>query len=315
MEKIGMTDESQAPQGEGEGESAENGAHHSRGNITTADQLELAWQSWAPENPRGVIVIIHGLAEHGGRYQETAEKLTAADWAVVSGDLRAHGLSANPPKAGRVHVNRFEDYFLDVDALIGKAKEKHPGLPVYLLGHSMGGLISIRYSLEKPEGLAGVIISSPGLATHPEFKPPAALRMMVGILSRIAPRLRVASDLDTDAISRDPDVVKAYTDDPLVSSKVSTRWYAEAMKAMVKAQEAAPTLSIPMLLMQSGADRLVDPDAPRRWSEAAPDGLVELVVWEGLYHEMLNEPEKDQVRAKLLDWLQRQAPDRSVPMA
>ena len=109
--------------------------------------------------------------------------------------------------------------------------------------------------------------------------------------------------------------MKAYTDDPLVSSKVSTRWYAEAMKAMVKAQEAAPTLSIPMLLMQSGADRLVDPDAPRRWSEAAPDGLVELVVWEGLYHEMLNEPEKDQVRAKLLDWLQRQAPDRSVPMA
>jgi len=286
---------------------------HHHGRVTTADQLNLVWQSWIPVSPRGVIVIIHGLAEHSGRYRETADFLSENGWAVYACDLRAHGLSPDPPKAGRVHVNRFEDYFRDVDALTGLAREKYPELPMYLLGHSMGGLISIRYSLEKPAGLAGVIISSPALGTHPEFKPPFLLKLMVSILSRLAPRLLVASDLDTQAISKDPAVVKAYIDDPLVSQKVSTRWYNEIMKSMRKAHEGAASLRIPMLLMQSGADRLVDPAAPGRWANAAPDGLVDLVVWDGLYHEMFNEPEKDQVRTRLLEWLDTRSPEKTGP--
>ena len=276
---------------------------HHHGRVKTSDQLDLVWQSWTPASASGVIVIIHGLAEHSGRYRQTAEFLSASGWAVYACDLRAHGLSPDPPKAGRVHVDRFEDYFRDVDALIGLASEKHKELPLYLLGHSMGGLISIRYALEKPAGLAGAIVSSPALGTHPEFQPPLLLKLMVSILSRLAPRLLVASDLDTRAISRDPDVVKAYIDDPLVSKKVSTRWYGEITKSMKKAHRDAASLRIPMLVMQSGADRLVDPDAPGRWAKAAPEGLVELVVWEGLYHEMLNEPEKDRVRSRLLEWL------------
>ena len=282
--------------------------HQGRGSVTTSDRLELVWQSWVPPGHQGIIVIIHGLAEHGGRYRETAEALAANGWGVYTGDLRAHGLSSDPPRAGRVHVNRFEDYFLDVDAFMDLARRNHPAMPLFLLGHSMGGLITIRYALDRPEGLSGVIISSPALGIHPESKPPVVLRIMVSILSRLAPRLRVPSDLDTNAISRDPDVVKAYIDDPLISQKVSTRWYAEFLKSMAKAHAGAASLRIPMLLMQSGADRLVDPDAPGRWKEAAPDGMVELVVWEGLYHEMLNEPEKEQVRARLLEWLQLQLP-------
>ncbi len=291
------------------------GFSHQSGHARTADRLELAWQSWSPAAPRGVIVVVHGLAEHCGRYQETAEHLSARGWAVVAGDLRAHGLSADPPKAGRVHVGRFEDYFKDVDALIGLAREHYPELPLYLLGHSMGGLISIRYSLDYPERLAGVVISSPALAIHPESKPPLLLRLVVGILSRLAPRVRFASDLDTEAISRDPDVVKAYIDDPLVSDKVSARWYAEFLKSMKKAHKDAASLTLPMLLMQSGSDLLVDPDAPRRWAAMASDGLVELVVWEDFYHEMFNEPQKDRVREKLITWLQKHAPDRTVPAA
>ena len=281
---------------------------HNRGRVKTSDQLELVWQSWVPTGAVGVVVIIHGLAEHGGRYQETAEALSARGWAVYAGDLRAHGLSPNPPRAGRVHVDRFADYFLDVGALTALASKNHPGLPLFLLGHSMGGLITIRYALDRPEGLSGVIISSPALAIHPESMPPVVLRIMVSILSRLAPRLRIPTDLDTNAISRDPDVVKAYIDDPLISQKVSTRWYAEFLKSMAKAHTGAASLRIPMLLMQSGSDRLVDPDAPGRWKKAAPDGMVDLVVWNGLYHEMLNEPEREQVRARLLEWLQLQLP-------
>jgi len=301
-----MSENSQAPANPGEAGEIQ----HNRGRVTTADQLELVWQSWAPAEPRGVITIIHGLAEHGGRYQETAEALATNGWVVYTGDLRAHGLSSDPPRAGRVHVNRFEDYFLDVDAFMDLARKGHPGMPVFLLGHSMGGLITIRYALEKPEGLAGAVISSPALGTHPEFKPPWFLKLMVSVLSRLAPRLRVPSDLDTNAVSRDPEVVKAYIDDPLISQKVSTRWYAEILKSMAIAYEDAASLQIPMLLIQSGADRLVDPEAPGRWKEAAPDGMVELVVWDGLYHEMLNEPEKEQVRSRLLKWLQDQLPEK-----
>jgi lysophospholipase len=278
---------------------------HRSGRVDTADGLELIWQAWVPERPRGAIVIVHGLAEHSGRYRETAEFLCANGWAVFTGDLRGHGLSPDVPGAGRVHVKRFTDYYQDVEAFIGLARTACPEVPLYLLGHSMGGLIAIRYVLERPTGIAGAIISSPALGTHPDFQPPWLLKVLVGILSRLAPKLLVKSELDTNAICRDPAVVKAYLDDPLVSQKVSARWYSEMMKAMKAAHREAGALSMPMLLMQSGADRLVDPSAPERWAAAAPPGRVDLVVWDGFYHEMLNEPEKDRVRARILDWLDR----------
>lgn len=289
---------------------SEDYGHH-KGRVSTADHLDLVWQSWMPESPRGVIVIIHGLAEHGGRYRETAEFFSENEWAVYVCDLRAHGLSPDPPKAGRVHVNRFTDYFHDVDAITGLARAQNPDLPLFVLGHSMGGLIAIRYVLEKPEGLAGAIISSPALGTHPEFKPPLYLKLLVSILSVLAPRILVDSELDTQAISRDPDVVKNYLEDPLVSQKISARWYREILKSMRKAHAAASSLRVPVLLMQSGEDRLVDPAAPGRWSETAPDSLVDLVIWDELYHEMLNEPEKDRVRDKILSWLEDRGKSRN----
>jgi lysophospholipase len=277
----------------------------------TVDGFDLHCHAWAPPDPRGVIVIVHGLAEHGGRYRDTAEFFVAQGWAVVAGDLRGHGRSPDP--AGRrVHVERFPDYFHDVDAFLGVARDAWPGRPVFLLGHSMGGLITISYVLRDPTGIAGVVISSPALDAHPDFRPPLLLRLLVGLLSRLAPRMLFPSDLDTDALSRDPDVVRDYVDDPLVSSKVSARFYAELMKAMQRVREQAGSLSIPMLLMQSGEDRLVDPDAPARWAASAPPGRIELVRWDGFYHEMFNEPEKDDVRERTMRWLDARPADASA---
>lgn len=275
------------------------------GRCSSADGLDLHWRSYLPARPVGTIVIIHGLAEHGGRYQQTADYFAAHGWVVYAGDLRGHGLSADVPGSGRVHVTRFTDYFMDVDAFRNLALERHAHLPLFLLGHSMGGLITISYVLQKSGPLSGAIISSPALGTHPDFKPPAPLRLLVTVLDRLAPRLRFPSDLDTSAVSRDPEVVQAYLADPLVSQKVSARWYAETMRAIKRAHADAHALTIPLLLMQSGADRLVDPAAPARWADATPPGQVELVTWEGLYHEMFNEPEKHQVRRRALEWLQQ----------
>lgn len=280
---------------------------HRQGTIDTRDGLELAWQAWAPAQPRGLVIIVHGLAEHSGRYQQTAICLADRGWAVYAADLRGHGRSPDGHHPGRVHVNEFSDYFLDVQAVIKLALMEQGALPVFLLGHSMGGLITLSFALECPGGLAGAIISSPALGTHPDFQPPRVLKLLVGVLSRIAPRLQVKSQLDTQGISRDPQVVQAYIDDPLVSHTVSARWYSAMLQAMQRVQQQAASLRVPLLLMQSGADRLVDPAAAGRWAAAAPAGLVELVIWEGLYHEMLNEPEKEQVRSRVLDWLERQA--------
>lgn len=276
---------------------------HQTDLIKTDDGLELFCQSWIPETCLGAIALVHGLAEHSGRYAATAKYLANSGWAVHACDLRGHGLSPDGHRSGRVHIDKFSDYARDVDALMKLAGEKHPGLPRVILGHSMGGLISINYALDYPEKLDGAIISSPALGTHPEYQPPLVLRLLVKIMSRLTPRALFKSNLDTNAISRDPQVVQAYISDPLVSEKVSARWFDSMMKAIAESNSRAASLRIPMLLMQSGDDILVDPAAPGRWAEAAPDGRVELVVWDGLYHEMLNEPEKDQVRARISTWL------------
>lgn len=273
------------------------------GFVRSEDGLELAWRSWPADRPRGALVVVHGLAEHGMRYAETASVLCDAGWSVYSVDLRSHGLSPDPPGATRVHVNRFEDFVDDVDALVGLVRDRHPSQPVFLLGHSMGGLISLTYLLARPDRVQGAILSSPALGTHPDFQPPAILKVLVGIISRLAPRKTFPSELDTKAVCRDPAVVEAYENDPLVTDRVSARCYTELLRAMDAVNDRAGSLQRPLLLMQSGDDRLVDPAAPERWARNAPPELVEFVTWPGFYHEMLNDPDRGQVWQKILDWL------------
>jgi len=281
-----------------------------QGHLTTSDELKLFSQSWIPHDPVGTIVLVHGLAEHSTRYKETAEFFSANRWAVFTADLRGHGLSADKRHASRVHVKAFSDYSRDVDALITDCLQTVKDKPLFLLGHSMGGLITLGYVLDFPEKLTGAVVSSPALGTHPDFEPPRLLKYLVKLLSRIAPRMSFKSDLDTSSVSRDPLVVKAYEDDPLITKKVTARWYDSMMKAMKTVNDNAALLRLPLLLMQSGADKLIDPMAAGRWAETAPAEHVELVVWEGLYHEMLNEPERAQVRSRILDWLNGQIENR-----
>jgi len=276
---------------------------HDSGKVRTSDGLDLFWQCWLPNDPSGVLVLIHGLADHSNRYAETARHFARQGWAVYACDLRGHGLSPDGHRPGRVHVDDFSDYANDVAAVLALEKQRHPDLPHVILGHSMGGLVALRYAIDHPDELDGLVLSSPLLGTHPDARPPKLLHLLVRVLVRIHPRMFFPSDIDTDAISRDPDVVRAYIDDPLVSEKVSARWYIAINKAMTDIQGRAAELQIPTLLMQSGADRLVDPQAARDWAVGAPAAMLELVVWDGLYHEMFNEPEKGRVQARVLDWL------------
>ncbi len=278
------------------------------GKVRTTDGLDLFWQCWLGNEVSAVIVLIHGLADHSSRYTETAQHLVRHGLAVYACDLRGHGLSPDGHQPGRVHVDDFSDYAYDVEAVLALSKQRHPGLPHIILGHSMGGLIALNYAIDNPHKLDGAVLSSPALGTHPDARPPRLLNLLVRVLVHLRPRLFFPSDLDTDAISRDPDVVRTYIDDALVSEKVSARWYVAITKAIADIQDRAPELQIPTLLMQSGADRLVDPQVVRRWAGQAPAELLELRVWDGLYHEMFNEPEKNKVRACVIDWISRKFP-------
>ena len=274
------------------------------GTVRTADGLDLVLRAWPAPEPRGAIVLVHGLAEHTGRYAETAAHFAGLGWSVYAADLRGHGLSPDGHRPGRVHVRRFSDYLLDVDAVREHAAARHGGQPLYVLGHSMGGLISLSYLLEHRGAFSGGVISSPALAPHPEALPPRRIVWIARLLSWLRPRTFFPSEVSPEVVCRDPEVVKAYAEDPLISKTVSARWFIAMMKAMTAAHERAALLAEPVLLMQAGADRLVDPAAPARWAATTPAGQVDYVGWEGLYHELLNEPEKDQVRARIAGWLE-----------
>ncbi len=269
------------------------------GNLQTADAPALAWRGWVPEAPRAALLFVHGLAEHSGRYQRTAGNFAERGFACYGFDLRGHGSS----QGRRVHIKSFDDYLTDLHAALFLVRARHRALPCFLVGHSMGGLITIRAVLAKPGDVAGAVVSSPLLAPHPSAVPSRATRMAAGLLSKVAPGLLIPSGLDSSALSRDQAVVDAYVADPLVSSKVSARWFTATMGAAAQARAQAPALRTPMLLMQSGADRLVDPEATRRWAEAAPPQHLQFVWWDGFYHEMFNEPERQRVFDRVEEWL------------
>lgn len=270
--------------------------------VVSVDQLAIRWQGWVGKQPpRAVFLIVHGLAEHSGRYVELVGHFNRVGVACYGLDLRGHGHS----DGRRVHVDHFDDYQRDVAAVREVVAERHPDLPLFLVGHSMGGLIVLRYVLSRPDDQVGAILSSPGLAAHPRVRPGLGIRLLAKLLRKIAPRFQVRSGLPASLVSRDPDVVEAYEEDPLVSSTASSGFYFAMLEAQRDALERAPTLAVPILLMQSGDDRLVDPAATEAWVRAAPTQRVTYHRWTGLYHEMFHEPERERVFEFTEEWLDR----------
>ncbi len=276
-----------------------SGHSESEGRVTSSEGLELSYRAWLPTSGRATVLIVHGLGEHSGRYEHVARHLVGLGYACFALDCRGHGRS----QGLRVHVDRFDEYLADVAAMREHLHAVRPSSPLVLLGHSQGGLIVLLATLTQPAGVAAMIATSPFLGIHPASRPSAPLAAAARILSRTLPKLRLDNGVDPKLLSRDPGVVAAYEADPLVSSKVSARWFTELGAAHARVLALASTLKVPALVMQSGADRLVDPAATRRWVAAAPPGLVEYVEWDGLYHEMLNEPEQAQVLARIGTWL------------
>lgn len=266
----------------------------------SADGNRLFWRRHSAEgDARAVLLFVHGLAEHSGRYLHVLDHFANAGFDCWAYDYRGHGQSPGL----RVHVGQFDEFLVDLTAARRLVREAQPDLPFFLVGHSQGGLIVLREALTHPQGLEGIVVSSPFLGMHPDAAPPAPLHMVANIVSTFAPKLMFSKVAEPSALSRDPKVPEAYIADPLVSSTVSARWFTSVLAAHADTHARASTLSLPALIMQSGDDRVTNPAATRSWVADAPSDLIDYVEWEGLYHEMFNEPEKEEVFNRVEAWL------------
>jgi len=273
-----------------------------KGWFESADGTRLVWRREQPKGQcRATLLFVHGLAEHSGRYEHVLARFSGVGYDCWAFDYRCHGESPGL----RVHVDRFDEFVDDVAAAHRMVRDTVPDGPLILVGHSQGGLLVLRYAVTRPDDIDAIIVSSPFLSMHPDSKPPAALQMVANIVSTFSKKLMFSKVADPSYLSRTPGIAEAYVADPLVSSTVSARWFTEVVRAQLETREMASRLSVPALIMQSGDDRLVDPAATRDWAAQAPADLVEYVEWPGLYHEMFNEPEREQVFQRMELWLRK----------
>lgn len=270
--------------------------NHTDDRFTGAGGIEIWWQAWLPADPRAVVVIAHGAGEHSGRYVHVATRLVDAGCAVYALDHRGHGRSGGR----RAVVDRMDNVVADLRAFIAVAAAQHPGQRLLLLGHSMGGTISLVFATRHQDELAGMALSGP-VAVLEAASP--ALRVAAKVLSALTPNLGVFG-VDPSLVSRDPEVVRAYREDPLVfHGKLPARTVAELAGAVERFPAAVPQIRIPLLLMHGTADRLAPPAGSTMVHERAGSSDKTLRLYEGLYHEILNEPEKETVIGDLLGWL------------
>jgi acylglycerol lipase len=271
-------------------------ARREEGRFEGVGGLEMYWQAWLPADPPSAIVTIaHGGAEHSGRYAWTAEQLNARGHAVYAIDHRGHGRSGGP----RAYVDRIDNAVADLHTLTDLVRERHPGLPLVLLGHSMGGLISLSYALRYQNELAGLVLSAP-LAVL-EANP--AARVFVRALSAVVPRLPIYK-IDGTTVSRDPEVVRAYNEDPLNHrGMLPARTVGEIAATVATNAPRLPELKLPILTVYGSGDRLVDDAGSKLVDERSASDDSTLIAYEGLYHEVLNEPERDLVIADVAGWI------------
>ncbi len=270
---------------------------HTEGVFEGEGGQELYRQSWRPAGEaRAALAIVHGLGEHSGRYMNVVHHLVPRGWAVHGFDHRGFGRSPGP----RGHIDDWAQFRGDVRAFVRRLAGEGP---LFLMGHSMGGLIALDYVLHHAEGLRGLVVSGAGLEASGVAKP--HLVMLARLLSRIWPRFSLDVGLDASGISRDPEVVRAYGDDPLTHSRGSVRFGTETLDVIEWIKARPAEIALPLLMVHGGADRLVSPEGTRAFFERVTFADKELHVYEDVFHEPHNDFGREQMLADLESWLER----------
>jgi alpha-beta hydrolase superfamily lysophospholipase len=254
-----------------------------------------------PGEVRAAVAMIHGVGEHWRRYAGVHRALFDAGFAVAAADLRGVGRSPG----ARGHIDSWDDYRADAGAIVGLAASLAPGRPVFLFGHSMGGLIALDHALQRPQGLSGVVASGPALIPGGVRRP--LLEAASRLLSRLAPRLSVDLGIDTSGISSDPAVVADYLADPLVHSKVTMRWGAEILRTMPATLAAAPRFALPLLLLHGADDPINAPAGSQAFRDACGHPDCTLKQYAGSRHEVHHDVARAAFERDLVRWLRERA--------
>ena len=268
-------------------------------HLQTSDNLVLYEHRWLPEGDvRAVVVFMHGFTEHSGRYAELAEALSRHGYAFWAMDLRGHGKSQGQP----VFVRAFDKYLDDLDLLLARVRAEMPGRPLFLMGHSMGGAIVLLSALQRKSQVAGVVASAAPVRIGGAVFP--LLRHAAAALSRMFPRLRVIS-MGSSMLSRDRNVVEHFRNDPLVfHGRFPVRTGHELLRASRRIRRRMDALRVPLLILHGTGDVITNPEGSRRLYNRVASADKTLKLYDGLYHDLFHEPEREEVIADVIAWLE-----------
>lgn len=267
--------------------------------------VTLAGRVWPAASPRALIAIAHGIGEHSGRYTALAADLARARYTVAAFDWPGHGESGGARGDTRSWIH-LRDTFVPAMFTATRGMPGQPErLPHVLLGHSMGGVLALDFALAHPRDLVGVVVSAPGLKSA---MPPWWKLALANVALATAPAMGFSTGISSGGISRDPEVIRARDEDPLVHDKISPRLYHGFTDARQRVLREARRLAIPALVLYGASDRVVDPDGAREFCANAPRGLVEAVEYPEAFHEVFNDLERERPVRDLVGWLDRHCP-------
>jgi alpha-beta hydrolase superfamily lysophospholipase len=273
--------------------------------LTASDGDNIAVQDWPllEVTPRGTVLVVHGLGEHAARYGKVADVLNQWGYSVRGFDHYGHGESGGV-RGGLPQATRLIDDLADV--VDSTRRMMGPQEPLFLLGHSMGGLVAAQFVLRNIRRVEGLVLSSPAL--NPGLT--SVQKALLSLLGPIMPNLCVGNGLKQAYLCRDLEVIRAYRIDPLVHDRISvslTRYIAEAA---AECQAAAAQWRIPTLLVYAGNDHIVNSEGSQRFAANAPKAMLQSQCFEAMYHEILNDPQSDLVLQRIQAWLEQQTKDR-----
>ena len=274
---------------------------HSNGMFKDANNNDIFHQAWLPQGEiKAVILLAHGLSEHSGRYGYLIDSLVPLGYAVYSWDHLGHGRSDGPRK----YIDAFTDFTDVMSQYVAQIKEQHPESPVFLLGHSMGGLISVNYLLDHQHDFSGLILSAPAIKPAGGVSP--ITKIGGKILSALVPTFGFKSINGKD-VCREPEVLESIVNDPLFGhGKITIRLLAEILNGMERVEAEAESITLPIIILQGTEDRIVDPAGAEFLYELVSSEDKTLKVYDGFYHELFNDPEKALVFADVKEWLEAQ---------
>ena len=267
-------------------------------SILSKDGLKITTFSNYLKSEKGVMIITHGMGEHSMRYTEMADFYTNEGYTVISFDIRGHGLS----EGKRGHTPGYEFLMDDIERVYTQVKKDYPSLPVFLFGHSMGGNLVLNFLLRKPNSICGAIVTGAYLKLG--FEPPKWKIILAKLSSNIWPTLSQPTELELNALSRNKEVIRKYENDELVHDRITSAFFINVHFAGQYVIDYASEIKTPLLVMHGMEDGLTSPKGSQEFASNAGEN-VHLKMWDGLYHELHNEPEKQEVFHYEMEWMNK----------